>query len=139
METATHYVCKSTLDRTKDDDSKPCPFTLPRTICRREITRDEAEHYLKHERTAMIDDFISKRGHPFSATLFIKENGRHGFEFARKTGAARRKTGGAATRKKATPTRKKSPTRAATKRKKAAAKSPRRKAPAKGRKRGKSS
>ena len=104
------------------------------------MTRDEAEHYLKHKRTAMIDDFISKRGHPFSATLFIKENGRHGFEFARKTGAAGRKTGGkAVTRKKGTTTRKKSPTRAATKRKKAAAKSPRRKAPAKGRKRGKSS
>jgi len=140
VETTTHYVCKSTLERTKDDDSKPCPFTLPRTVCRREMTRDEAEHYLKHKRTAMIDDFISKRGHPFSATLFIKENGRHGFEFARKTGAAGRKTGGkAVTRKKGTTTRKKSPTRAATKRKKAAAKSPRRKAPAKGRKRGKSS
>ncbi len=140
VETTTHYLCKSALEQAKDDGSKPCPFTLPRTVCRREMTRDEAEHYLKHGRTEMLDEFISKRGHPFSALLFLKENGRHGFEFARKTGAAGRKTAGKkTTRKKAGTTPKKSPARAATKRKKAAAKTTRRKAPAKGRKRGKSS
>ncbi len=147
VETATHYLCKSTLERSKDDDSKPCPFTLPRTVCHREITRDEADHYLKQKRTEMLSDFISRRGHPFSAVLFLKENGRHGFEFAPRAGRAGRKPSGKKTTRKAGTTRKKTSTKAATSkkvaaratttRKQVAAKSIRRKAaPKKGSKRG---
>ncbi len=61
--------------------------------------------------TEMLSDFISRRGRPFGAKLFVKENGRHGFEFAQRTGGARKKT----TRKKSTTrkktTRKKTPSR----------------------------
>lgn len=135
VETPTHYVCKSTLERAKDDASKPCPFTFPRTVCHREMTRTEAEHYVKHKRTEMLEEFISKRGRPFSATLFLKENGRHGFEFAQRTGGGRRKaTGKKTTRKKGT-TRKKTTRRKATTPKKVAAKAVRRKATPKASKR----
>jgi DNA topoisomerase-3 len=139
IETPTHYRCRAGLDleaqiadlspeeraaRKKDKEApKPCPFTLPRTVCRREIVRDEAELYVTTKRTELLQEFISRHGRPFAATLFLKENGRHGFEFANRTGG--KKT----TRKKVT--RKKTPRKKAARkkvtRKKAAAKTTRRK------------
>jgi len=65
------------------DEDKPCGFLIPRTVCKREITRDEAMKILGPERkTDLLTDFTSRFGRPFSAILFLKENGRHGFEFA---------------------------------------------------------
>ena len=51
---------------------------MPRTVCKRELTRDEAEHYLANKRTELLTDFTSRFGRPFSATLVLKETGRHG-------------------------------------------------------------
>jgi len=65
-----------------------CGFVLPRTVCKREVTRDEAEIYLKTGRTELLEDFTSRFGRPFSATLVLKENGRHGFEFPPRKGRA---------------------------------------------------
>ena len=62
-------------------EAKPCGWLLPRTVCKREITREEALHYLRNGRTELLTDFTSRFGRPFSAVLFLKENGRHGFEF----------------------------------------------------------
>ena len=110
------------------------------------MTRDEADSYVKNKRTEMLTEFISRRGRPFSAVLFIKENGRHGFEFAPRaprTGkkATRKKTAGKKATRKAGGTRKKTPAKkvATTTRKKSAAKSVRRKAPRKSSKSKKSS
>jgi DNA topoisomerase-3 len=134
VETPTHYLCKSSLEeKAEGDDSKPCPFILPRTVCRREMTREEAEQYVRTGRTDMLTDFISRRGRPFGAALFVKENGRHGFDFARKTGAGSRKK---TTRKKTTG---KKTTRKKTPRKKTSTKKVRKKAAAKTRKAQKSS
>src|SRR4029453_13233166 len=58
-----------------------CGFVMPRTVCKREITREEAEYYLAEGKTDLLTDFTSRFGRPFSATLVLKENGRHGFEF----------------------------------------------------------
>ena len=60
---------------------KSCGFTFPRTVCKREITRDEAIHYVAQKRTELLTDFTSRYGRPFSATLVLRDNGRHGFEF----------------------------------------------------------
>ena len=68
---------------------KPCGFVLPRTVCKREITRKEALAYLQSGRTELLEDFTSRFGRPFSATLFLKENGRHGFEFPPRGNAAK--------------------------------------------------
>ena len=54
---------------------------FPRTVCKREITRDEAEYYIKNERTKLLQEFTSRFGRPFAATLVLTPNGRHGFEF----------------------------------------------------------
>jgi len=72
---------------------KPCGFVLPRTVCKREITRDEALAYLRNGRTELLTDFTSRFGRPFSAVLFLKENGRHGFEFPPRGQAAEGKPG----------------------------------------------
>jgi DNA topoisomerase-3 len=114
---------------------KPCPFTLPRTVCKREIIREEALAYVSEKRTPMLQEFISRYGRPFAATLFLKENGRHGFEFAQRTGGGggKKTTRKKTTRKKATDAKAagKKTTRKKATRKKAAAKTTRRKATAK--------
>jgi len=65
----------------EDDTPKSCGFVLPRTVCKREITRDEAQVYVDTGKTELLTDFTSRFGRPFSATLVLKETGRHGFEF----------------------------------------------------------
>ncbi|MEX2206161.1 MAG: DNA topoisomerase 3 [Myxococcota bacterium] len=108
VETPTHFQCKAGIAKQAEnqakaklyeampsedgkrrkrykvpDEDKPCGFLVPRTVCKREITRDEAMKMLGPERkTDLLTDFTSRFGRPFSAMLFLKENGRHGFEFA---------------------------------------------------------
>jgi DNA topoisomerase-3 len=115
VETPTHYRCQGAIERDEENDAKArlweaehnppgakrrrhyrvpeedraCPFVLPRTVCKREITREEALQYVKEGRTPLLEDFTSRLGRPFAATLFRKENGRHGFEFPPRGGAAR--------------------------------------------------
>jgi DNA topoisomerase-3 len=121
VESPTQYLCECALKKGEGaevaEEHRDCAFVLPRTVCKREITREEAEHYLRTGKTELLTDFTSRFGRPFSATLVLKENGRHGFEFqprqGRAGGAPRKKT----TRKKTT--RKKS-TGKATARKKTA-------------------
>ncbi|MEE9609319.1 MAG: DNA topoisomerase, partial [Myxococcota bacterium] len=118
VESATHFVCERELkqeDAGKDEERpKGCGLSLPRTVCKREITRDEALVYLKGGKTELLTDFTSRFGRPFSATLVLKKNGRHGFEFPprakgaagsgrrpQKAGSTRVKAGAGSTRKKA--------------------------------------
>ena len=65
-----------------------CAFVLPRTICKRELTRDEATDLIVKGKTELLPEFTSKRGRPFSAILLIRENGRYGFEFPPRGAAA---------------------------------------------------
>jgi DNA topoisomerase-3 len=85
IESSTHFICERKLKEEQHgkDDSLPksCGFQLPRTVCKREITREEALVYLRTGRTELLTDFTSRFGRPFSATLVLKESGRHGFEF----------------------------------------------------------
>ncbi|NNL67805.1 MAG: DNA topoisomerase III [Myxococcales bacterium] len=75
-----------------------CTFVFPRTVCKREITRDEALQYVANRRTELLTDFTSRFGRPFSATLVLKDTGRHGFEFqprgeGKEGGKGKKKTG----------------------------------------------
>ncbi len=102
IETPTRFGCRAGLEalaqgKPDKDAPKPCPFVLPRTVCKREITRDEALEYVTNKRTGLLTEFTSRFGRPFGATLFIKENGRHGFEFQPRGKAAEPGAEGAAT------------------------------------------
>ena len=150
VETPTQFVCAARLKEEEEreaaggprkrgkKDPKVCGFVFPRTVCKREITRDEAQHYIRTGKTELLEDFTSRFGRPFSATLVLKETGRHGFEFPPRkprggAGEEGAKTAGKGTRrgaKGATPgkkttrkTTRKTTTRKKTTRKKAAAKS----------------
>jgi len=106
IETSTHFICRAGYERAQElererealvakaraegkkrpripkPEQPPCPFILPRTVCKREITRDEALAYIADKRTGLLPEFTSRFGRPFSATLVLKDSGRHGFEFA---------------------------------------------------------
>ena len=152
IETTTEFRCRVGLEKSAENERKAqawrseqeaagkrrlrykvpegdqaCPFVLPRTVCRREMTRVEAEKYTSEKQTDLFDDFTSRFGRPFSAKLVLKDNGRHGFEFLKREGGATRKK---ATRKKTAKkgTRKKG-TRKKAARKKSAAKKAVRKSP----------
>ncbi|MCP4006133.1 MAG: DNA topoisomerase III [bacterium] len=114
IETPTHFICKAGMEKAAvnaekarvwesennapdakrkkrykiPEDEKHCPMILPRTVCKREIARDEAVQYVKEQKTELLSDFTSRFGRPFGAMLFLKENGRHGFEFAKRPGKA---------------------------------------------------
>ncbi len=85
VESPTQFICERKLKETDLGEGverpKSCGFVLPRTVCKREITREEAIYYVANKRTELLTDFTSRYGRPFSAMLVLKENGRHGFEF----------------------------------------------------------
>jgi len=137
IETPTQFICTTRLkadeelvafreakrlakERGEDPPDKPekpdhAGFLMPRTVCKREITRDEALFYLNTGKTELLTDFTSRFGRPFSATLALKETGRHGFEFPPRA----KKAAGAGADKKATKTPRKKTTRKKTTPKKA--------------------
>ncbi len=126
VESPTFFVCERKLKEEelgKDEDRpKSCGFQLPRTVCKREISREEALVYLGTGKTELLTDFTSRFGRPFSATLVLRKTGRHGFEFPPRAGRGGGSEAGgeAATRKKAArkPGTRKKTTRKKTTRKK---------------------
>lgn len=151
VETPTQFACAERLKEQGEREGqaekgkrrkkpKVCGFVMARTVCKREIIREEFLVYLRTGKTELLESFTSRFGRPFSATLVLKESGRHGFEFpprktkgSAETGEGATAAGAKTTRRKATtrkPTSKKSPKKAGTKkptRKKAAARKPTRK------------
>jgi DNA topoisomerase-3 len=94
VESPTQFVCERKLKEAENggaaEAAKSCGFVFPRTVCKREISREEAEVYLAKGRTELLTEFTSRYGRPFSATLVLKKNGRHGFEFPPRQGRAAR-------------------------------------------------
>jgi len=119
---------------TREATKKPCAFVLPRTVCKREIVRDEALYYLANQRTELLTDFTSRFGRPFSATLVLQESGRHGFEFQPRGAGGSKKAGSKKAGSKKAGSKKAGSKKAGTKKKKAAKKA--RKKAASGKKRG---
>lgn len=54
---------------------------LPKLVCERETTEEEARAFFQEGETDFLSGFKSKRGRFFKAKLIKKPNGRHGFEF----------------------------------------------------------
>lgn len=88
IETPTHY-----------ESTGKGGVKIPRTICKRTMTREDMRPLLDPEKraTEWIEDFTSRKGRPFTARLVLKPNGKHGFEFKpreRKAGGDGSKQGG---------------------------------------------
>ncbi|PCH82986.1 MAG: hypothetical protein COB96_01285 [Planctomycetota bacterium] len=88
VETATHFECQK-------DGEKGCGVIIPRAICKREMSRADLATYFDPEQghTDWIEDFISRKGRPFTARLVRQENGRHTFEFKPRAAGAGKKKG----------------------------------------------
>jgi hypothetical protein len=76
VETATAFV----------STAEDCNINIPREICQRELTREEAISLFTEKETAVLEGFISRAGKPFAASLYIKRTGRHGFRFGSRDG-----------------------------------------------------
>ena len=75
---ATMYAC----------DSQECKFRgISQEMCKRNISKEEAKLILQEGKSGLIDDFISKKGRPFSAYLKLDGN-RVTFEFPPRKAAA---------------------------------------------------
>jgi DNA topoisomerase-3 len=104
VETPTHFSCaerlKEQAERGGQSEAgkrrkkpKVCGFAMPRTVCKREITREDFLVYLRTGQTELLEGFTSRFGRPFSARLVLKESGRHGFEFPPRKAKGRGETG----------------------------------------------
>jgi len=68
---STMYAC----------DGEDCGFRgLSHQMCKRDISKEEAKEILTQGKSALLDDFISKKGRPFKAFLVLDKN-RVKFEF----------------------------------------------------------
>ena len=62
-------------------DNQECKFRgLAQEMCKRKISEDEAKSILVQGKSELLDDFISKKGRPFSAYLRL-DGTRIKFEF----------------------------------------------------------
>ena len=88
---AEAYVCEGYYEDPK------CPARLPKNLLKVEIPREQAVKFFTAGRTDVIEQFISKRGRPFSASLVLNGKGEKliDWEFPpRRPRAARKKAGG---------------------------------------------
>ena len=74
IETETHFQA----------ESSGCKISFLREVSKREITRDEAKILVESKKLGPFDNFTSKAGKPFSATLYLKNNEAIGYRFAKK-------------------------------------------------------
>jgi DNA topoisomerase III len=79
-DTGTAYQCSNT---------PKCRFRMGKTICQREVPREQVMKLIECGKTDLISRFISKKGKPFSAFLKL-EGSKVAFEFEERKAAARK-------------------------------------------------
>ena len=67
-----------------EENSEGCKISFLREISKRTITREEAKTLVEKGKLGPFDDFTSKAGKPFSASLYLKRDGNIGYRFAKK-------------------------------------------------------
>ena len=88
------YACKTAII-----DNKKCNARIPRELCKKEITEENALKFFTEGKTGLIEGMISKKGRPFKAILVCKPGEKRllGWEFLprepKAPGAAKKKTG----------------------------------------------
>ena len=80
-ETEKDYLCEKT-----QADKRACKFKTGKVVCQRLVEPEQVRKLIADGRTDLLENFISKRGKPFSAHLALgtegKEKGRVIFKFA---------------------------------------------------------
>lgn len=76
VETNVRYIDKESLEK----GGKP-KAVLPKEVCERPMTPEEAAKYFTDGTTGVLSGFKSKKGRAFRAELIMQKSGRHGFEF----------------------------------------------------------
>ncbi len=66
-DTPENYIC-----RTASTDYKACNAKLPKVLCKKDISAENAKLFFTTGKTALIEGMISKKGRPFSAFLGCK-------------------------------------------------------------------
>ncbi len=77
-DTPDNYICS-----TAAADPKACNARLPKTLCKKDITPENAVLFFTEGRTALIEGMISKKGRPFKAFLICNAGDKRllGWEF----------------------------------------------------------
>ena len=117
-ETETTYQCNCDESCKEKFPKIKLVAVLPKIVCKREMKVEEAKKFFDEGITPEIDDFISRYGRPFKAKLKLKENGKHGFEFAPREPKKKKEPGVAkakASSKKASKSKSKAKAKAAKK------------------------
>mgnify|MGYP000051702566 CR=1 FL=1 len=78
FQTPERYICNVAAK-----DSKACNGSLPRVLCKKEISSENAIKFFTEGKSDLIEGMISKRGRPFSAFLQCKAGEKRllGWEF----------------------------------------------------------
>ena len=76
IETETHYQ--------PENNSAGCKISILREVSKRTITREEAKTLVENKKIGPFEDFTSKAGKPFTATLYMKGNESIGYRFAKR-------------------------------------------------------
>ena len=79
-DTGSAYQCSNTGN---------CKFRMGKTICQREVPREQVIKLIETGKTDLIPRFISKKGKPFSAFLKL-EGDKVGFEFEKRKAATKK-------------------------------------------------
>ncbi len=77
-DTPDNYIC-----RIASEDYKSCNAKLPKVLCKKDITPENARLFFTEGKTALIENMISKKGRPFSSYLVCKPGEKRllGWEF----------------------------------------------------------
>jgi DNA topoisomerase-3 len=81
IETPAEFVCMTRKTERAAGHKTAPGFSFPRFICKREMKRDEVLQFMRDKETPFLNNFISKKGRPFSAKLRFQSNGGFAFEF----------------------------------------------------------
>lgn len=81
IETKDEFICQNKLEAKKARTGELEGFSLPRVLCKREMTREDAIALLTTGATGYIEDFVSKKGRKFKARLLRGEVGDFTFDF----------------------------------------------------------
>lgn len=102
IETGTEFVCTMRKAARETGEKDVGGMSLPRSVCRRELRREEVMPYITNGVTEMLPNFISKKNRPFSARLRLQQDGGFTFEFPERAPRGKKKAEGAATEEAAT-------------------------------------